>query len=344
MQTFIDDRLDENAVIEFFQPIKNMKLKTFTDIKKSSKVSVKDKIVPMRADSNLFGQLALIMQTGNLDLKEVFEYPLGPFPWSLSGVMGLLRKTNKSSLMHWLENDVDSEESVEGRFATVFDGMAIIQSVNPNGKTFGDLLKQLLKTVMSLGKDSARIDVVFDVYRAESIKNAERIRRCTSNILFQKILPNQQIKQWHAFLSCSVNKEALINFRFEDWEKMSLDLLKEKVLFVAFEEKCYCFSHHGKVEVQELESNHEEAYNRMLLHLQHADNNTFNKFVVHTPDTNVIVLCLGHLSSINGDIYIKTGVKDNARVINLQKIKEKSEIIADEMECRIDDLLKSFIG
>ena len=36
--------------------------------------------------------------------------------------------------MHWLEKDVDSEESVEGRFAKVFDGMAI-QSVNPNGKT-----------------------------------------------------------------------------------------------------------------------------------------------------------------------------------------------------------------
>ena len=96
--------------------------------------------------------------------------------------------------MHWLEKDVDSEESVEGRFATVFDGMAIVQSVNPNGKTFGDLSKQLLKTVMSLGKDSERIDVVFDVYRVEPIKNAERIRRGTANLLFQKILPNQQIK------------------------------------------------------------------------------------------------------------------------------------------------------
>ena len=65
-------------------------------MKKTSKVSVKDKIVPMRAHSNLFGQLTLIMQTRNLDLKEVFEYPLGPYRWSLCGVMGELRKSNKS--------------------------------------------------------------------------------------------------------------------------------------------------------------------------------------------------------------------------------------------------------
>ena len=69
-------------------------------MRKIVKFAVKDKIVPMRAHSNLFGQLALIMQKRIVDLEEVFKYPLGPYPWSLCGVMGELRKTNKASLMH----------------------------------------------------------------------------------------------------------------------------------------------------------------------------------------------------------------------------------------------------
>ena len=57
----------------------------------------------MKATRNLFGQIAIIMKKRDLDLKEVFKYPLGPFPWALAGVMGDLKKTNKATLLNKFE-------------------------------------------------------------------------------------------------------------------------------------------------------------------------------------------------------------------------------------------------
>ena len=71
----------------------------------------------------MFDQLALIMQTSDIDLRKLFEYPVGPYPWSLCGPMGELRKTNKASLLHTLEKDVTLDNTVEGNIVTVLDGM-----------------------------------------------------------------------------------------------------------------------------------------------------------------------------------------------------------------------------
>ena len=48
----------------------------------------------------------------------------------------------------------------------------------------------------------------------------------------------------------------------------------------------------------------------MLLHMNHnIDQSDIQKrFVIHTPDKDVFVLCLGHLHEIHGDVYIKSGI------------------------------------
>ena len=57
---------------------------------------------------------------------------------------------------------------------TVLDGMALVQKLRTSGKTFRELSQDLAEIVLALGKNSSRIDLVFNVYRDESIKNAER--------------------------------------------------------------------------------------------------------------------------------------------------------------------------
>ena len=47
---------------------------------------------------------------------------------------------------------------------SLLDGMAFIQMTKTAAQTFGDLSDTLLRTVLFLGKDSKRIDLVFDVY------------------------------------------------------------------------------------------------------------------------------------------------------------------------------------
>ena len=78
MQTFIDERLLENAISDIYQPINRQKLKTFKSMTNVKKVNIKDRVIAVKAQSELFGRLALIMQSRHVDLKDVFEYPLGP--------------------------------------------------------------------------------------------------------------------------------------------------------------------------------------------------------------------------------------------------------------------------
>ena len=63
---------------------------------------MKDREIPIKVHRNLFGQIAIIMQNRNIDLKEVFAYPLGPLPWSL----GELIKTSKVALVHKIEKGI----------------------------------------------------------------------------------------------------------------------------------------------------------------------------------------------------------------------------------------------
>ena len=345
MEEFITSRLTENPEVEFFDPIKKMKLKTFSTMKKTVTNKVKDKIIPVKSHSNMFGQLALLMQTRDIDLREVFKYPVGPYPWSLCGPMGELRKTSKASLLHLIEKDVNTEEFVEGETVTVLDGMALVQKLRTSGKTFGELSQDLAEIVLALGKNSSRIDLVFDVYRDESIKNAQRTRRSTGRLLYQNLKPSQPVKQCSNFLSSSHNKREFIKSIVSAWKARSLNVSQKK-LFVGYENHCCCFSSDGVSDIPELASNQEEADTRMLLHIQHeaAQSHDLKSFIVHSPDTDVFILCLSYLHSINRPIFFKTGVKDKSRFINMTRIKEKIEILTADMEYSADDLCKALLG
>ena len=96
---FVKQRLTENPSIDFYNPIKKLKLKTFSNLTATKKVKVQGKEVMMRADKELLGRMAIIGKDRVLDPKEIFSYPLGPIPWALAGPLGQLRKTNKAVLM-----------------------------------------------------------------------------------------------------------------------------------------------------------------------------------------------------------------------------------------------------
>ena len=191
--------------------------------------------------------------------------------------MGELRKTNKASLLHTLEKDVTPDNTVEGNIVTVLDGMALIQKAKTAGQTFGDLSDTLLRTVLFLGKDSKRIDLVFDVYWDQSIKNAERLRKGSGNLVFQNLKPSQPIKQWNQFLSSTKNKKELIAFLIYDW-KTKTRIVADKYLYVGYEGKCYCCTSSDNYDVLELFSSQEEADTRMLFHMKHNANHS-NHFV-----------------------------------------------------------------
>ena len=73
----------------------------------------------------------------------------------------------------------------------------------------------LLKNVLPIGRDSSRIDVVFDVYLDNSIKDVERNRRSCGELKLQQIIPDAEIKQLALVLLSNDNKNKLIRFIVE---------------------------------------------------------------------------------------------------------------------------------
>ena len=47
---FIKDRCSSDSVLDYFDPLKKQKLKTFKDLKAVSKISIKDRVLPLQMD------------------------------------------------------------------------------------------------------------------------------------------------------------------------------------------------------------------------------------------------------------------------------------------------------
>ena len=118
--------------------------------------------------------MIIITKSQQLQMQEVLCHPLGPLPASLATSNGLPRKTNKAQLGRKLEKLVQSTVVVPTPSTYLIDGMSLIQKLQVDHHTFGEIAEMALSRVLREGKGSSRINVVFDVYRDVSIKSVER--------------------------------------------------------------------------------------------------------------------------------------------------------------------------
>lgn len=190
-ETCYEDFLERLKAGEgFFNPIKKLKLKTFSEEKKVKKISVGNAELLLKADRKLFSTMVLIAQNRKLNMKEVLQHELGPVPWSLANGDGTMKKTTKAALGKYFESKQQgtSDISNDTPNAAVIDGMALLHKINGDNRTFEDLSMSILKSVLYTFPDSSRIDVVFDVYLSISIKNAERCNnRSSGGFLYGEI-------------------------------------------------------------------------------------------------------------------------------------------------------------
>ncbi|XP_066917320.1 uncharacterized protein [Clytia hemisphaerica] len=202
---FQQERLQSNEV-DFFATLNRLNLGTFTKLLRKTVKMPNGKEAQFSTQSNIFGKIALIQQFRQLDLKEVFRFPLGPVPWSLAESNGSLNKTTKSSLMHHLEKDVAPQQKVDKPFAAIIDGMALVRKVKPTGHTYQSYADHLLASAISSSGNASRVDIVFDVYRDKSIKNAEREREP------RKWKTGDQENHW-------LSEDQAIHVSFVEWQK-----------------------------------------------------------------------------------------------------------------------------
>ena len=223
--------------------------------------------------------------------------------------------------MHKLEGKTDPVETVQEKHALIVDAMAYVQQSKTANKTFGEFSFDLLQRILAVSYKASQIDVVFDKYLDDSIKNVERNRRGSGRqLLFNTIVSSAPIKQWSLFLSCNENKIVLIKSIVSEWKQEKyLTEIGDKDFYVTDGEQIFKLHPNEVTAIQELFSNHEEADTRMILHAKHAYS-TCSKVIISSPDTDYFVICLSMHQVIHGNLYFLTGVKNNRRIIDVSEV------------------------
>ena len=131
---FQEKRLDKQEV-PFFDPLPKLNLKTFDNKKKATRKATNKEIV-LKSDRKLFGHMLLVASSRQLDMKDVFQHPLGPLPWTLANDDGSLKKTNKSALARKLEGNSSAAETIPQPSACIIDAMSLLHKMRGDTMTF----------------------------------------------------------------------------------------------------------------------------------------------------------------------------------------------------------------
>ena len=243
-QKFKTERL-ENRTVKFNDTLHKQSLQTFANLKKKGRsVKVNGHELMLKADKNLFSKIIMTAQTTKQTMQEVLQYPLGPIPWALAQPDGLPRKTAKSSLGRELVKNVPLVDSIPAPCACIIDAMAVLNRMKFDKFTFQDIVNSLWTQVLGEAAGHSHVDVVFDTYKHQSIKEVECGMRASQDdpIIYRQILASTRIAKWSNFLLSVENKNNLITFIVEKWKSETwCEKLqgKDLVMYVTCHDKCF---------------------------------------------------------------------------------------------------------
>ena len=264
--------------------------------------------------------MILIAENQKLQMREVLSHPLGPLPWALSTADGSLTKTNKAALAKELQKSVSFEDVIPQPPPCMIDAMALVQRLKGDHKTFAEVAESLLCFVLQEGSNSKRMDVLFDIYKENSTKNAEREKRgAESGNEFRNIQSEHKVQHWIKFLLNSKNIKVFTEFMVKEWRRDKYRTkLTGEALFVTRESDCANI-------VEELNSTQEEADTRLILHAAHAARSGCKAMVVASEDTDVLLLYLAFKYFIPASMYVKWGTHTRTRCQYLRCVASRRE-------------------
>jgi len=218
--------------------------------------------------------------------------------------------------MECLESLVPQAESVPKVDVKIVDGAALVHILDPKKskasvKTFKDYSQLVfLPYLERMLQDVVRLDVVWDVYKEDSLKAQTRQNRGSGNNLRVANNTNMPIN-WKNFLRCDSNKESLF--------KLLASAIQE---FQPPERKLVISTHGEKVvsspisNLSDLSCTHEEADTRLLFHAFNSFNHGFTKLMIHATDTDVVVIAIAVASVLKEcEIWVAFGHGSKVRYI-----------------------------
>lgn len=309
----------------FERAIKKNKILNFTHALQKKKITVSGKVIEVRMQRDLFGQLLCISLNKTLNIEKVLSYPLMPVPLSMCHLDGSICKTDKSVLLKILEKQT-TNETPENTDVIVFDGFFMFHLMKDVPQRYGKISQKMLQ--MCITNNAATIIIAFDRYVFPSIKDHEHNLRGMRQAKCQIEGPDQVRQSDFASELKNVNfKEALVNFITRDWANDYMaPLIGNKEIYINFE-KCYKYkvinNHVERTDVLSLACPaHEEADTKIVFHI--CKINFDANVTIRCSDTDVAIIMLGNMEHLQHklNISMQVGVGNHQRFINITKLYE----------------------
>lgn len=159
-----------------------------------------------------------------------------------------------------------------------------------------------------------RLDIVWDLYMADSLKADTRSKRgkgARRRVELSSAVP----RNWQEFLRIDENKMELFSFLASNMANIDTN----KHLIITLGPSVLCSNRQDVSAVAPCM--HEEADTRILLHLQDAIQQGYSKALICTVDTDVVVLAIASVNRLNiSELWITFGAGKNFRFIAAHKI------------------------
>ena len=263
---------------------------------------------------------------------------------------GELRKSPKSELARELKNLLEMPCPAEIpdsdlKSVIVIDFMAYAQK-DPTKKMmltmYEDNFKALWRTFSSLSKDCSRIDIAFDVYLRNSIKQGERNQRSKLDLIETNItsIKQQLPVEMDRFWSSSENK---MKFQQSFIKWACCNYVSDVPIYLggAGEESVNaCIkvcSNDLSDAVGSLRNTHEEADDRMIFHVhQSVTSKKFERVIIASGDTDVFACSIYHFNRwiYRGlkEMWIVSGKSGSTAVFPIHQL-------AEQLESNVADIL-----
>ena len=263
----------------------------------------------------MFSRLFIACQSRDGDLDEFFRHENQQFPSSLSN-FGKLRHGTKADLLSCLKNYSKSAPLQPDAEVAILDGAVVVNLLQPlAAKTFHDYaVKVFLPYIEKQLQQVSRVDIVWDQYIQNSLKSQARSNRGKG--IRRRVEESANLPQnWSQFLRDDANKTELFLFLV----KHIKHLVTRKQIITTNGSDVVCIP---PQDISNLApSNHEEADTRMVLHLADAAKKGYNKILLRTVDTDVVVLSVAAFAKLEiQELWIAFGTGKNFRYIPIHEI------------------------
>jgi len=267
-----------------------------------------------------------------------FAHENQAIPPSLS-IGGKLRLGTKADLLDCLELEKKQSTNTPVVNAKLFDGAAVVQMLNPGtAKTFQEYADTVFLPYISNHLATAqRVDIVWDVYIPDSLKDVTRQKRGKG--IRRRVSPTTLLPQnWKDFLHVNENKTEL--FKFLAQQVICLPTDEGKVIYAT--EGINVLNTMADADVTSLAPcSHEEADTRLLLHARDAVHKGHRKLYIRTVDTDVVVLAIAMFNQINPDeLWLAFGSKAHFSYIPIHEVVHEM----DPLVCKTLPIFHAFTG